>query len=152
AFRDFGYTYNNLLDYTHNFNGLHNINVLAGQEVYVFNVSTLSGTRTNFGFLGKEEPAAASLITAFSGISDNYKLASFLGKLEYEFDKKYFFSASYRRDGSSRFSPESRWGNFWSLGASWNLKREPFLSKVDWLSNLNFRTSYGAQGNDNLGG
>ena len=152
AFRDFGYTYNNLLDYTHNFNGLHNINVLAGQEVYVFNVSTLSGTRTNFGFLGKEEPAAASLITAFSGISDNYKLASFLGKLEYDFDKKYFFSASYRRDGSSRFSPESRWGNFWSLGASWNLKREPFLSKVDWLSNLNFRTSYGAQGNDNLGG
>src|SRR5690606_8783478 len=100
----------------------------------------------------KEEPAAASLITAFSGISDNYKLASFLGKLEYDFDKKYFFSASYRRDGSSRFSPESRWGNFWSLGASWNLKREPFLSKVDWLSNLNFRTSYGAQGNDNLGG
>lgn len=152
ARRDLGYTYNNLLDYTFDLSNSHNFNILAGQEVYIFNVSTLSGGRSNFGFVGKEEPAAASLITSFTGISDNYKLASFLGKLDYNYNKRYFFSASFRRDGSSRFSPESRWGNFWSLGASWNAKSESFLLGVNWLDNLIFRTSYGAQGNDNLGG
>lgn len=152
ARRDLGYTYNNLLDYTFNFSDLHHFNILAGQEVYIFNTSSLSGGRSNFGFSGKEEPAAASLITSFTGISDNYKLASFLGKLDYDYNKRYFFSASFRRDGSSRFSPESRWGNFWSLGASWNAKSETYLSYVTWLNNLTFRTSYGAQGNDNLGG
>ncbi len=152
ARRDIGYTYNNLLDYTFDLSNSHNFNILAGQEVYIYNISTLSGGRSNFGFVGKEEPAAASLITSFTGISDNYKLASFLGKLDYNYNKRYFFSASFRRDGSSRFSPESRWGNFWSLGASWNAKSESFLLGVNWLDNLIFRTSYGAQGNDNLGG
>ena len=152
AIRTFGYTYNNLLEYTANFNNLHNFNILAGQEVYEYNVSSLSGGRSNFGFGGKEEPAAASLITSFTGISDNYKLASFLGKFEYNYDQRYFLSGSFRRDGSSRFSPESRWGNFWSVGASWNAKAEPFLENTDWLNNLTLRTSYGAQGNDNLGG
>lgn len=151
AFRDLGYTYNNLLDYSINFSEQHNLNILGGQEVYILNTSTLAGSRSNFGFSGKEEPAAASLITAFSGISDNYKLASFLGKIDYDYNKKYFFSASFRRDGSSRFSPESRWGNFWSLGASWNIKHEPFLAQVHWINNLSLRSSYGAQGNDNLG-
>lgn len=152
ASRALGYTYNNLLDYTFDIAGQHHFNLLAGQEVYVYNISSLSGGRSNFGFSGKEEPAAASLITSFTGISDNYKLASFLGKLEYNFNQRYFFSASYRRDGSSRFSPESRWGDFWSLGASWNAKAETFLTDVSWLNNLTLRTSYGAQGNDNLGG
>lgn len=151
AFRDFGYTYNNLLDYTVNFNEKHNLNILGGQEVYILTISTLAGSRSNFGFLGKEEPAAASLITDFSGISDNYKLASFLGKIDYDYNKKYFFSASFRRDGSSRFSSESRWGNFWSVGASWNMKQEPFLSQAHGINSLSLRSSYGAQGNDNLG-
>ncbi|SKB67911.1 TonB-linked outer membrane protein, SusC/RagA family [Parapedobacter luteus] len=152
ASRALGYTFNNLLDYTFDFAERHHVNILAGQEIYVYNVSSLSGGRSNFGFSGKQEPAAASLITAFTGLSDNYKLASFLGKLEYNYDQRYFFSASFRRDGSSRFSPESRWGDFWSLGASWNAKSEAFLADVSWLDNLTIRTSYGAQGNDNLGG
>lgn len=150
ASRALGYTYNNLLDYTLDLDQ-HHINILAGQEVYIYNISNLAGERSNFGFSGKEEPDAASLLNAFTGISDNYKLASFLGKLEYNYARKYFLSASYRRDGSSRFSPESRWGDFWSLGASWNASAEDFLSDVSWIDNLTLRSSYGAQGNDNLG-
>ena len=65
---------------------------------------------------------------------------------------KYFFSASFRRDGSSRFAPETRWGNFWSLGTSWRIDRESFMaSTTNWLSALTLKMSYGAQGNDNLG-
>ena len=150
ASRALGYTYNNLLDYTLDLDQ-HHINILAGQEVYVYTLSNLAGERNNFGFSGKQEPDAASLLTDFTGISDNYKLASFLGKIEYNYARKYFLSGSYRRDGSSRFSPESRWGNFWSIGASWNASAEDFLAEVDWIDNLTLRSSYGAQGNDNLG-
>lgn len=149
--RTVAYTVNNLLDYTFTFGNRNNVNLLGGQEVYVFNVSSLSGSRSNFGFGGKDEPSAASLLNSFTGSADNYKLSSFLGKLEYNFDHRYFLSASFRRDGSSRFSPDSRWGNFWSVGASWNATSETFLKDSDWLSNLTLRSSYGAQGNDNLG-
>jgi TonB-linked SusC/RagA family outer membrane protein len=148
--RTVAYTYNNFADYTIQF-GKNRINVLAGQETYILNYSDLSGSKSNFGFLGVEQPAAASLITDFNGTADNYKLASYLSKAEYEYDGKYFLSGSFRRDGSSRFSPSARWGNFWSVGASWNLTSEDFLKNSSWLNFLKLRTSYGAQGNDNLG-
>lgn len=151
ANRSIGYTVNSFIDYTAKFNETHFFNILAGPEVYSYNVSTLSGSRSNFGFLGKEEPAAASLLNSFTGIADNYKLSSFLAKVDYDYLHRYYLSASYRRDGSSRFSKDSRWGNFWSVGASWNAKKESFLSNVKWLDNLDLRVSYGAQGNDNLG-
>lgn len=149
--RTVGYTINNLLDYTFNVANEHHFNVLAGQEVYVLDISSLSGSRSNFGFADKEQPAAASLLNSFTGSADRYKLSSFLGKIDYNYNQRYYLSASFRRDGSSRFSPESRWGNFWSLGASWNAKSEKFLNDVSWLNTLTVRTSYGAQGNDNLG-
>jgi TonB-linked SusC/RagA family outer membrane protein len=150
--RSLGTTINNLLDYTFDLGSDHHFNVLGGQELYLLNTSGLSGSRSNFGFQGKDEPAAASLLNSFTGGSDEYKLSSFLGKFDYNYSQKYFLTASFRRDGSSRFSPESRWGNFWSLGASWNASSESFLKEVTWLNNLSVRSSYGAQGNDNLGG
>jgi TonB-linked SusC/RagA family outer membrane protein len=150
--RSLGVTINNLLDYTFDLSDQHHFNVLGGQELYLLNSSGLSGSRSNFGFQGKDEPAAASLLNSFTGDSDEYKLSSFLGKVDYNFAQKYFFSASFRRDGSSRFSPSSRWGNFWSLGGSWNVSSESFLKGEPWLNNLSLRASYGAQGNDNLGG
>jgi TonB-linked SusC/RagA family outer membrane protein len=149
--RTFAYTINNFLDYTTRFGGQHHLNLLAGQEVYVLNISSLSGNKNNFGFLGKDEPSAASVITGFTGNSDEYKLASYLAKLDYNFADKYFLSGSYRRDGSSRFHSDSRWGNFWSIGGAWSLTGEDFLSSIHWLNSLKLRASYGAQGNDNLG-
>ncbi len=148
--RTVAYTYNNFADYTLQF-GKNRLNVLAGQEVYILNYSDVSGSKSNFGFLGVEQPAAASLITGFNGSADNYKLSSFLSKAEYEYDGRYFLTGSFRRDGSSRFSPSSRWGNFWSVGASWNVSTEEFLKNTSWLNFLKLRASYGAQGNDNLG-
>lgn len=150
--RFLAYTVNNILDYTFSLQNQHHFNILAGQEVYILNTSSLSGSKSNFGFLGKDEPNAASLLTGFSGSSDNYKLASYLAKVDYNFADKYFLSGSFRRDGSSRFHPDSRWGNFWSVGASWNVTREDFFHAPSWLDVLKLRASYGAQGNDNLGG
>lgn len=149
--RTLNYTVNSFVDYSLNLANKHSFNLLAGPEIYVNNISSLSGTRTGFQVLGKTEPSAGSTIGTFVGTSDNYRLASWLSKVDYNYLDRYHFSASYRRDGSSRFSKKSRWGNFWSVGASWNLKKENFLKDVRDIDNLNLRFSYGAQGNDNVG-
>jgi len=70
--------------------------------------------------------------------------------LNYDYADKYYFSASYRRDGSSRFNAANRWGNFWSVGGSWRISQEDFMSGIDWINNLTLKASYGVQGNDNL--
>lgn len=151
ASRTLNYTVNSFIDYTFNPNKSHSLNLLAGPEVYVNNTSSLSGSRTGFQVLGKTEPSAGSTSGTFFGSSDNYRLASWLSKVDYGYLDRYHLSASFRRDGSSRFSKESRWGNFWSVGTAWNLKKEDFLQDVRDIDNLNLRFSYGAQGNDNVG-
>src|SRR5690606_36095931 len=123
----------------------------AGPEVYVNRTSSLSGSRTGFPVLGKTEPSAGTVIDAFDGTSADYRLSSWLAQVNYDYLGRYHFSASFRRDGSSRFSQQARWGNFWSVGASWNVKEENFLQDVSAIDNANLRFSYGAQGNDNVG-
>lgn len=71
--------------------------------------------------------------------------------MNYSLAEKYFVSASFRRDGSSRFATDSRWGNFWSVGASWRIKNEDFLSDVSLIDDLKLKASYGEQGNDGIG-
>jgi TonB-linked SusC/RagA family outer membrane protein len=151
AERELNYTVNSFLNYSVNLGANHSLNLLAGPEVYVANVSELSGSRTGFQVLGKTEPSAGTVSGVFEGTSSDYKLASGLAKLDYDYLGRYHFSTSYRRDGSSRFSKQSRWGNFWSVGAAWNIKQENFLKDVSRLDNLNLRASYGAQGNDKVG-
>jgi TonB-linked SusC/RagA family outer membrane protein len=149
--RNFRYTVNSFIDYSLDLDDKHFFSLLGGPEIYVTNSSSLSGSRSGFQVLGKTEPSAGTTSGTFSGTSSDYHLSSWLGKLDYDFLHRYYFSASIRRDGSSRFSKQSRWGNFWSLGASWNVKSESFLKNVKDINNLNLRLSYGAQGNDNVG-
>jgi TonB-linked SusC/RagA family outer membrane protein len=151
ASRNFRYTVNSFIDYSLDLQDKHFFNLLAGPEVYVTNSSSLSGGRSGFEVLGKTEPSAGTTSGTFSGTSSDYHLASWLGKFDYDYEHRYYFSTSFRRDGSSRFSKQSRWGNFWSVGASWNAKAEEFLKSVREIDNLNLRFSYGAQGNDNVG-
>ena len=69
----------------------------------------------------------------------------------YDYDGKYFAQASYRHDASSRFHPDHRWGNFWSLGGAWILSKESFMEDITWIDFLKFKAAYGDQGNDNIG-
>lgn len=88
---------------------------------------------------------------AVDSYRNRYSLLSFFGKADYNFQNKYYLSASFRRDGSSRFSKESRWGNFFSVGASWRISKEEFMKGTSsWLDNLALRGSYGTSGNDKL--
>lgn len=149
--RTLNYTVNSFLNYAPNLGDSHSVSLLVGPEVYVHNVSELSGSRSGFPILGKTEPSAGTVIDSFIGTSEDYHLASWLAQVNYDFLGRYHFSASFRRDGSSRFSKQARWGNFWSVGAAWNIKQENFLNDVSAINNANIRFSYGAQGNDNVG-
>lgn len=81
---------------------------------------------------------------------DNYRLESYLGRANYVFDEKYYLSGSFRRDGSSKFIKENRWGNFWSVGAGWRITSEPWMEGTKgWLDNAKIRTSFGITGNQN---
>ncbi|MDH6251954.1 TonB-linked SusC/RagA family outer membrane protein [Chryseobacterium sp. H1D6B] len=147
--RTLSYTTSNILTYDKKFNQ-HHFNILAGQEFYHYEFQTISGNRSQFSLPYYYEPDAAALLGGFSGSSDKLALLSFLGKAEYDFKNTYFLSGSIRSDGSSRFSPENRWGTFWSVGGSWKASNENFIKDLNFFNQLTLRASYGGQGNDKL--
>ncbi|WP_121964227.1 TonB-dependent receptor [Myroides sp. N17-2] len=146
-------TFNNVFNYDLEFGDKHSLGLMVGQEYFQNDYSNFGGVRQQIITVGFEDPDTASRLVSFYGNSDAYKMLSFFGSANYSYDKKYFLSASYRRDGSSRFHPDNRWGDFWSVGASWRVIDEKFMTKYrdSWLSNLLVKASYGAQGNDNIG-
>ena len=77
---------------------------------------------------------------------------SLFANAEYNYKEKYYVTASIRRDGSSKFAPDHRWGTFWSAGAKWDLKKENFLKDVEWLNDLSLSFNYGTTGNDSGAG
>ena len=149
--RTFSWTWNNIATYDKTF-GDHHFNILAGMEAYSYRYDELTASRSKMSQPDMPELVVGSQLTGGSGYRVDYALVGYLSQLLYDYQNKYFFSASYRRDGSSRFAPGTRWGNFWSLGVSWRIDRENFMAATtDWLSALTIKMSYGAQGNDNLG-
>lgn len=141
---------NELLTYNKSF-GVHNIDFLIGHENYSFQYNLLSATKTGFPFSGLYELDAAATPEGSSSYEDNFRMESYLSRLNYNYNDKYYLSLSARTDGSSRFASDYRWGKFWSVGASWRLSQEEFLSGVKWINDLKLKASYGSQGNDNLG-
>ena len=147
--RNISMNLNQLLTYDKDF-GKHSVNVLAGHEAYKKNYNYLTATRTGFPFGGLEELATATNMEASNSYRDEYRIESYLSRVKYNYDSRYYFSGSYRRDGSSRFHEDARWGNFWSIGGSWRVSQEAFLAGFDWIQDFKFKASYGEQGNDRL--
>lgn len=81
----------------------------------------------------------------------SYATAGYFARLNYAYAEKYLFNVSYRRDSSSRFSEDNRWGDFWSVSAGWLLNKENFMANASWVDMLKLKASYGEQGNDNIG-
>lgn len=150
ASRTFSFTFNQLLSYDRTFNK-HHINALVGHEFYKYNYQYLGASKTGFPFGGLYELDAATNITGASSYQHNYAVESVLSRFAYDFDDRYYLSASFRTDGSSRFHKDNRWGQFWSVGANWRISREKFMKDVSWVDNLSMKVSYGVQGNDNIG-
>lgn len=130
----------------------HNLNVLAGYEMYKLKEQFLEGQNDHLfnplvGELGNADGVSSRQTSSYSA---DYMTQGFLARVQYEYGNKYFASASYRRDGSSRFAPGHRWGNFGSVGAAWLISNEGFMSGAGWISMLKIKASYGVQGNDDL--
>lgn len=140
------YTGQQLLNWGRSF-GDHNLHALVGHENYYSTNSRTTTFKAVETFPGMMDPDNFSEILSLNGYTDKYTLESFFGQVKYNFDNKYYFDASFRRDGSSRFAKKSRWGNFWSAGASWIITREDFITQK-WLNDLKLKVSYGEVGDD----
>lgn len=141
---------NQLLNYKKTIGERHDFSVLVGHENQWVNETYFSGNRRGMILDGNDELVNFVTLGGVTGNFDRLRREAYLSRVNYDLDNKYFVELSYRRDGSSRFAPESRWGNFYSIGASWFAKRESFLANVDWLSELKIRAAYGTVGNDAL--
>ena len=131
--------------------GRHNITLMAGHENYKYNYNYVWGSRQNmFSFFESQVLDGAVKVEDNGGNISLYNTEGYFSRAMYNFDEKYFLSASYRRDASSRFHPDHRWGNFYSLGGAWTLNKEEWF-KVDWVNMLKLKASWGQQGNDNIG-
>jgi len=148
--RGYSYTVNEILTYNKSFNE-HNLELMVGHENYNYLYHYLSATRTGFGF-PTSELVAGAVAEGSTSSTDTYTLEGYLSRINYSYANKYFASASFRRDGSSRFSADSRWGNFYSYSAGWVIVNEEFMANTrTWLNNLKVKVSYGEQGNDAIG-
>lgn len=144
------YTINELLTYTNTFAGKHNVDVLAGHENYKMKYNYLRASKINFFDPLIPEFDNAINMDDISSYTDTYTVESWLGRLNYDYDNRYYFSASVRGDGSSRFAKGNKWGTFWSVGGSWRLSQEEFFTGVTWVDNMSVRASYGSVGNDDI--
>ena len=139
-------TSSNIINYAKSFGSKNNINLLGGYEIEHTHTKYFGGEAANYQTSFTPELTAGSVIQALSGSKTDDALMSFIGKAEYNFDHRFYAAFSYRRDGSSRFSRESRWGNFYSVSTAWRVSKEKFLEDLKWISDAKIRFSYGVNG------
>lgn len=143
--------FNQILTYNTSINDIHNLDLTLGHESMSRNYSVLGGianTQTATGIYEFDNFAAGDNV---NGNSTDHRIEGYFARLNYNFDGKYYLSASARRDGTSRFSKDARWGTFYSVGGSWRIDQEKFMENVSFIDRLKLRGSYGEIGNERIG-
>jgi TonB-linked SusC/RagA family outer membrane protein len=143
--------FNQLINYEKTFNEVHNFSALFGHESYSRNYTYQRGFKNQFIVSGIYELNNFVNTSTNTSYTTNKTTEGYFSRLKYNYDNKYYIEGSYRRDGSSAFHRDVRWGNFYSVGASWRVSQEMFMSSLDWVDDLKIRASYGEVGNDNIG-
>ncbi|MDE5713061.1 MAG: SusC/RagA family TonB-linked outer membrane protein [Muribaculaceae bacterium] len=141
------HTFQQQLNWSHEY-GRNHIDVLLDHENYQY------GYR--YSFIRKSGQLLPGMLSLSnfqsedfdSEVANQMRSESYLGRVRYNFDQQYFLEASIRRDGTSRFEKDNRWGTFWSVGGSWIITKEKFMQNINWLNYLKLRTAYGSVGND----
>ena len=147
--RAWSYNYQQLLNW-HRLFGKHDVEVMLGHEYYREYYYVLGANKSNIFSISNTELVGAVTNGSATSYTTDYNVEGYFGRAQYNFDNKYFASASYRRDASSRFHPDHRWGNFYSFGGAWILSKESWFN-APWVDELKIKASYGEQGNDNIG-
>jgi len=146
------YSFNQLFNWGHDF-GNHHVDALLGHESNAYIYYTVGASKKNQIVLGDnyEFDNYTEQNAVSDGYRNTYNTEGYFARVNYDFSSKYFLSASFRRDGSSKFHASSRWGNFWSLGGSSVLTNEKWMKGVSWVDMLKLRASVGTVGSDDLG-
>ena len=150
-------TYNMLIEHTLNFNkdfGKHHVDAVVGTTYQHHEWEGLWASRLNFPMLGNGDyftvlNAGQSNQQNSNSISEN-AMISYLGRANYVYDDKYYLTATFRRDGTSRLAKENRWGNFPSFSGAWRISKEEFFD-VPWINDLKIRGNWGRLGNSSIG-
>ncbi len=148
----FNWTIENILTYNKSFNNKHNLGVTLVQSIqrdrfegYAVNVQGVPVPTQQYYNLGN-----ASLILGTTSLLTQWTINSFLGRVNYDFNDKYLVTLTLRRDGSSRFGENTKWGNFPGIAVGWNISNEPFLKNTSWLDLLKLRAGWGKVGNQGV--
>ncbi len=139
--------FNQLLKYKKSFSN-HNLDALLAHESLSEDYNVFDGSKQGQIVDGNTELINYVTTQDLFSYVDKLRDESYFGRLNYDYNGKYYLSASYREDGTSKFSKEKRWGSFWSFGGAWRIDQEAFAENASWINYLKFRASYGEVGNN----
>ena len=137
----------------------HNINATLGYSYYEYNNEGFNMTNYDFPIEATAlwDIGTGSYLQGVKGTAGmssskaiTQKLMAYFARVNYDYDGKYILSASFRRESSSKFAKENRWGNFWSVSAGWRISDEPWMENVSWIDDLKIRAAYGVTGNSDF--
>ena len=144
--------------YMHDFNNLHRVDAVMGWSFYQTGGESFDMTNGNFtvdGIGGWDMSAGTDLSDGLASMNSYKKprerLRSFFARGNYSYDDKYMATLSFRREGSSRFGANHRWGNFWAISGGWRISKEKFMKDITWINDLKLRAGYGVTGNNDFG-
>jgi TonB-linked SusC/RagA family outer membrane protein len=168
SFRDFSFNTNTFIRYSNTWSDKHTISVAAFTEYFYRNIqnmgfsqiglnpkfpgSSAGFTPGNTEFVNGDGESTYPFVPGVFSVENELALYSYFGNATYDYDGRLGLDFTIRRDGTSRFQDENRWGTFYSVGARWNIDQENFMSDVDWVSSLKLRGSYGVTGNQGIPG
>lgn len=148
--RAFAYNLQQLISYNKVFADKHALDIVVGHEMYNRRNYSLSAAKAKmFSYDNFELNSAVVDKNSASSYITEYINEGYFGRVQYDFDNRIILQGSYRRDASSKFHPDNRWGNFWSASAAWVISRENWFN-ASWVDLLKVKLSYGSQGNDSI--
>ena len=149
---DMRMVYDNILTYNNTWNGVHNFEAMGGTSATTSRWENLSGSRNFFSpdynnvIWGLNGGNKGGLRGQSQGYAE-WAIMSYLGRVSYNYDSKYYITANIRADGSSKLAPGHKWGYFPSVSAAWRISAEPWMQDVSWISDLKLRAGWGQSGN-----
>ncbi|RRD69930.1 SusC/RagA family TonB-linked outer membrane protein [Tannerella forsythia] len=141
---------NQLLNYKKTFSDVHNFDILLGHENYLSDYESLTSRKGKQILDNVYEYGNFITPEVLSSYTRTYRKEGYFTRVNYDYNNKYYGSLSFRRDGTSRFHKDKRWGNFWSVGGSWRIGQEEFMKNLTWIDDLKIRASYGQTGVDDV--
>ncbi|MBN8851725.1 MAG: SusC/RagA family TonB-linked outer membrane protein [Sphingobacteriales bacterium 50-39] len=145
------YLWDNYFTYDRNFGADHHLTVLAGSSAQNNRYDFLNGNKTGFPSDVTQQMSSGTGVTNTGGNASEWSLLSFMGRVNYTYQDKYLVTATLRRDGSSRFGGNNKYGTFPSASLAWRISKEDFFQGLPFINDLKLRAGYGVTGNQNIG-